>query len=181
MFKLLHTILFALFSLNVSAQAFLKAPVQTNNPFDLQEYGWLSKYNTAVISMSGNDQEAVIANDEIIDFAKLKFRSVLSKVRVGEYLELWAEDSYKGHIDVTIHLMLIKYNESSDVYYGSLTFYAYEMLRGEEQTKGDDFMITFPVANTTYELRNDIKDTLSTMIEKFAKSKYHIEDISKRI
>ncbi len=53
------------------------------------------------------------------------------------------------------------------------------MLQGEERSKGDEFMITFPVANTPYGLRNDIKDTLSTMIEKFAKSKYFIEDISK--
>lgn len=40
-------------------------------------------------------------------------------------------------------------------------------------------MITFPVANTSYSLRNDIKDTLSTMSEKFARSKYFIEDINK--
>lgn len=177
--KLLQILAFAFFSFNVSAQAFVKYPVQTNNSFDLQEYGWLSKYNTAVISMSGNDKEAIISNKEIIEFTKLKFRSVLSKVKVRDYLELWSDDSYKGHIDVNIHLSMIKYSESSGIYYGALTFVAYEMLQGEERSKGDEFMITFPVANTPYGLRNDIKDTLSTMIEKFAKSKYFIEDISK--
>ncbi|KHT49968.1 hypothetical protein RJ43_14645 [Alteromonas macleodii] len=74
---------------------------------------------------------------------------------------------------------MIKYSESSGIYYGALTFVAYEMLQGKERSIGDEFMITFPVANTSYSLRNDIKDTLSTMSEKFARSKYFIEDINK--
>jgi hypothetical protein len=149
-------------------------PLKKYKNIDYNYYFWLyktKKYEVTIIT--DEVVENFISEDELQRYIKLRMKNFAHGVELGlEY-----EGYEYNYILLTIDLS--KYNESSEIYTGLISFKAYPSATIPDQGLFNVYEIIYPIAGSDKQIRSFIKDSIDAMVESFAEDYFYIEELDK--
>jgi len=134
-------------------------------------YGWMRKNKDVYLSAYvSKEVRHLITADDITRYFKLKMRNFVST------LNLQKEFETEDHSWLHISLDCLKYNDTSEIYYGYIRI-AYTPSLVNKKHDYQDYLIILPFAQINTSFKDSVKNSLDMVIEKIAEDHYYMQDI----
>lgn len=181
---MLKKIIFILLLLNFTNVYSLvpESPIQSQN-FSLDnksKYGWLpsiENLNFGFIYLT-DDAMRFISETELKKYFNIKIRKTFNDIKISNKVDVNDNDN-----DISIQVELYKYNKTSEIYYGVISYkisYSITQEFGAEFTENNkykEYERTLPIAGSDSQIKQFIKDDIDNFIENLADDYYYMKDL----
>lgn len=170
----LFTFVFIIMSYNhIYATGTSQLPHKKYPAVDKKDYGWMKIFKNYKLYVKTNDAaKEFISDDEIRRYLKLKLRGFIKDFGLSEI------EKIKDANMLGLSLLLYRYNDTSEIYYGILEINIYPSFDYKEW-RPENYRLTFPIAGIekNAHLKRHVKQIIDVLIKQFSEDYYYIQDL----
>lgn len=175
-FLILSTVTFILlFGSFGNANAYTNSRPNKDKTFpqlDMDDYGWMINTNLNyhfLIDVSTDVDLMFMTIEELDRYFKLKLRGFIKDFK---FIEKEAPNGKTNFVELILDLN--KYNDKSTIHYGLLEL---SVIRCFDCVRGTNYRITYPIAGSETQIKNQVKQIIDDIVEKFAEDYYYMQDL----